>query len=148
LSEIRIVLSFDIDGTLETGDPPGRVTMDMVRKAQEMGYIIGSASDKPVPIQKDIWERHGIKVEFTIHKQKLDEVKASIEADVYQHIGDTSMDEHYAVLHGFDFLDVFTCTEPWMMLPDGTFLPPTEAPLGRFAVLQADVGDDDWSPVG
>jgi hypothetical protein len=130
----RIVLSFDIDGTLETGDPPGRVTMDMVKKAQEMGYIIGSASDKPVPVQKMIWEKFGIKVEFTIHKQKLDEIKALIEADVYQHIGDTNMDEHYAILHGFEFIDVFTAEEPWMQLPDGSFLPPGEAPMGRYGI--------------
>jgi hypothetical protein len=136
MPDIRIVLSFDIDGTLETGDPPGRVTMDMVRRAQEMGYIIGSASDKPIPVQKSIWEKHGITVEFTIHKQKLDTVKASIPADVYQHIGDTEMDEQYAVMHGFDFLDVFSCQEEWMLLPDGSLLPPGKAPLGRYAPLR------------
>ena len=110
------VLSFDMDGTLEVGDPPGRVTMAMVRQAQEMGYIIGSASDKPVPVQKMIWERHGITVEFTIHKQNLDQVRLRFEADTYQHIGDTNMDEHYAVMHGFEFLDVATALEePWML---------------------------------
>ena len=58
---MKILISFDIDGTLETGDPPGRVTMEMVRRAQELGYIIGSASDRPVPVQKSIWEKHGIR---------------------------------------------------------------------------------------
>lgn len=106
-----------MDGTLEAGDPPGRVTMAMVRRAQEMGYIVGSASDKPVPVQQMIWERHGITVEFTIHKQNLDQVKSRFEADTYQHIGDTNMDEYYAVLHGFEFLDVaIALDEPWMLL--------------------------------
>ena len=110
------VLSFDMDGTLEVGDPPGRVTMNMVRRAQEMGYIIGSASDKPVPVQRMIWERHGITVEFAIHKQNLDRVRIQFEAESYQHIGDTNMDEHYAVAHGFEFLDVATALdEPWML---------------------------------
>ena len=28
---MAILISFDIDGTLEVGDPPGPLTMDMVR---------------------------------------------------------------------------------------------------------------------
>lgn len=110
------LISFDMDGTLEAGDPPGRVTMDMVRRAQEMGYIIGSASDKPIGLQRIIWERHGIEVQFTIHKQNLDTIKAEFEAEAYQHIGDTNMDEHYAIMHGFEFLHVnIALGEPWML---------------------------------
>ena len=124
---MKILISFDIDGTLETGDPPGRVTMDMVRRAQELGYIIGSASDRPVPVQKSIWEKHGIDVEFTVHKHKLDEVKVQFEADEYHHIGDTNMDEHYAVLHGFKFLDVAIHQEESWMFLEG------ETPAGGFA---------------
>lgn len=111
------LISFDMDGTLEAGDPPGRVTMEMVRRALAMGYIIGSASDKPIGVQQSIWERHSIEVQFTIHKQNLDRVKAEFEAEAYQHIGDTNMDEHYAVMHGFEFLHVNTALEePWMLL--------------------------------
>ena len=111
------LISFDIDGTLESGDPPGRVTMDMVRRAREMGYIIGSASDKPIPLQKIIWQRYGIEVEFAIHKQNLDKIKLEFPAESYQHIGDTNIDEHYAVMHGFEFLHVDTALdEPWMLL--------------------------------
>lgn len=113
---MRRVLSFDMDGTLEAGNPPGPVTMDMVRQAQAMGYIIGSASDKPIPVQKMIWDQHNIEVSFAIHKQNLDQVRAQFEADVYQHIGDTNMDEHYALLHGFEYLDVaMDLSEPWML---------------------------------
>jgi len=120
---MRKVLSFDMDGTIEVGNPPGPVTMDMVRQAQAMGYIIGSASDKPIPVQKMIWDQHNIVVEFAIHKQNLDQIREQFPADVYQHIGDTNMDEYYATLHGFEFLDVVSRTaEPWMILgqPDGS----------------------------
>jgi hypothetical protein len=44
---VTIVLSFDIDGTLELGDPPGGITMEMVRRAHELGYLVGSCSDRP-----------------------------------------------------------------------------------------------------
>ena len=49
------LVSFDIDGTLEVGDPPGPITMAMVRRAQAHGCIIGSASDRPLPVQQAIW---------------------------------------------------------------------------------------------
>ena len=105
-----------MDGTLEAGNPPGPITMDMVRQAQAMGYIIGSASDKPIPVQKMIWDQHNIVVEFAIHKQNLDAVRTQFEADMYQHIGDTNMDEYYARLHGFEYLDVANqLAEPWMI---------------------------------
>ena len=114
---MRRLISFDIDGTLEAGDPPGRVTFEMVRKARELGYIIGSASDRPVSVQRSIWERAGIDVEFTSHKHNLDRIKEQFPADVYQHIGDTNMDEHYALMHGFEYLDVARdFDEPWMLL--------------------------------
>jgi hypothetical protein len=119
------LISFDIDGTLEAGDPPGRITMAMVRRALELGYIIGSASDRPIAVQKGIWEKHGIVVHFAINKHRLDEIKAQFEAEEYKHIGDTNMDEMYARMHGFDYLDVaIHMEEPWMLL-DGDGHPTT-----------------------
>ena len=116
---MRRVISFDIDGTLEFGDPQGPITLAMVMRAQELGYIVGSASDRPVPVQKMLWERAGITVHFTTHKHNLDTVKAQFEADEYRHIGDTNMDELYAVMHGFEYLDVAKhFDEPWMLLDE------------------------------
>jgi hypothetical protein len=112
---LKRLISFDIDGTLEVGDPPGVITLAMVKRAQELGYIIGSCSDKPVPLQRAIWEKHGISVSFTVLKHMLGDVKSKFEADVYYHIGDTNLDREYAVLWGFEFLPVATTTaEPWM----------------------------------
>ena len=98
------LISFDIDGTLEVGDPPGYITMDMVRRAKELGYIIGSCSDRMVSNQRRIWRDHAIPVQFTVLKHQLDLVKAEFDAEEYYHIGDTDMDRHYAERAGFQYL--------------------------------------------
>jgi hypothetical protein len=90
--------------------------MDMVRRALELGFIVGSASDRPIPVQKMLWERAGVDVSFTINKHRLDVVRAEFEADLYEHIGDTNMDEMYAKMHGFEYWDVAKFTAfPWML---------------------------------
>lgn len=95
------LISFDIDGTLETGDPPGRITIAMVREALTLGYIIGSCSDRPVSQQQRMWAAHEVPVSFTVLKHQLDQVKVSIGAEHYYHIGDTNIDRHYAERAGF-----------------------------------------------
>ena len=97
------LISFDIDGTLEVGDPPGYITMEMVRRAKDLGYIIGSCSDRIVSNQQRIWMEHNISVAFTVLKHQLDLVKAEFNAEQYYHIGDTNMDRHYAERAGFEF---------------------------------------------
>ena len=98
------LISFDIDGTLEVGDPPGYITIERVRQALELGYIVGSCSDRPVSHQQRMWLEHGIAVAFTVLKHQLDLVKAEFSAEEYFHIGDTNMDKHYAERAGFAFL--------------------------------------------
>ena len=98
------LISFDIDGTLEVGDPPGLITMDMVRRAQQLGCLIGSCSDRPLSAQRQIWEMHQISVDFTVLKHHLAEVKARFQADIYYHFGDTDMDHFYARQAGFHFI--------------------------------------------
>ncbi len=108
------LVSFDIDGTLTVGDPPGKVTMDMVRRAQEMGYLIGSCSDRPINAQRKIWETNQIAVDFTVLKHRLLEVKDQFEAGSYYHIGDTELDRHVAKQAGFTFVLVGDADgEPW-----------------------------------
>ena len=98
------LISFDIDGTLEVGQPPGSVTMDMVRKAQAQGYLIGSCSDLTIRGQQRIWQESGIAAEFTVLKHQLAEVKAKFEAEEYYHVGDTDMDRHVSQEAGFHFI--------------------------------------------
>ena len=98
------LISFDIDGTLETGDPPGRITIAHVRRALELGHIVGSCSDRTVSSQRSMWAEHGIAVAFTVLKHQLDRVRAEFSAEVYYHIGDTNMDRHYAERNGIEYL--------------------------------------------
>ena len=130
--DLKRVISFDIDGTLVTGHGPGPITLEMVKQAQEWGYVIGSCSDRPIGDQKNMWEKAGIVVAFTVLKHMLEDVKSKFDADVYYHIGDTELDKHYAELSGFKFLQVQDMQpEPWMVAPDGEV---HWGPEGRMAV--------------
>ena len=113
---MKILLSFDIDGTLETGDPPGPVTLEMVKRARDMGCIIGSASDRAISAQKVMWEKVGIEVDFVSNKHVLSEIKERFEADYYLHMGDRELDRQFALEAGFDFIWMDeAATEPWIL---------------------------------
>jgi len=98
------LISFDIDGTLEVGEPPGIISIELVRTAQRLGYVIGSCSDRPISHQRDLWERLGIVADFTVLKHRIADVKAQYAATAYYHIGDTDTDDFYATAAGFRFL--------------------------------------------
>lgn len=100
-----VLISLDIDGTLEVGDPPGVLTMDMVRRSVELGCIIGSCSDRPLSTQRDIFDNHDIALQFAVSKHMLPDVMAQFHADMYVHIGDREdLDKRYAERAGFRFL--------------------------------------------
>ena len=98
------VVSFDIDGTLEIGDPPGIITVASMRAARRLGYVVGSCSDRPLAHQRQLWQRLELNPDFTVLKHRLAEVKAAFTAAAYYHIGDTDVDEHFAGVAGFRFL--------------------------------------------
>ena len=100
------LISFDIDGTLEVGDPPGAITMEMVRRVQGLGCLIGSCSDRTVSEQQRIWRDQGIKVEFTVLKHRLADVKEQFPVDEYYHVGDTEADRRASFQAGFNYLPV------------------------------------------
>ena len=108
------LISFDIDGTLEVGDPPGIITMDMVRLIKTLGYFIGSCSDRTISYQRQLWAQHNISVDFMVLKHQLADVKAQFQTETYYHIGDTDIDHFYATRAGFRFVraDATTC-QPW-----------------------------------
>lgn len=112
-----ILISFDIDGTLEVGDPPGGVTMEMVRRAYELGYLIGSCSDRPISVQRTLWARHEIPVHFVAAKHQLPDVRSKFAADAYYHIGDRDVDAQVARQAGFGFWwHTEAVFEPWLPL--------------------------------
>jgi hypothetical protein len=98
------LVSFDIDGTLEVGEPPGIVTIELVKIAKRLGYVIGSCSDRPISYQEDMWAALAIAPDFTVLKHRLEDVKARFAATAYYHIGDTDTDERFALAAGFCFL--------------------------------------------
>lgn len=100
-----ILISFDIDGTLEEGDPPGILTIEFVREAKRDGFVVGSCSDRPISAQRAMWKRHGIDVDFAVSKHMLADLKSQFPADVYYHIGDREdSDKRPAEQAGFEFL--------------------------------------------
>lgn len=121
---MAILISFDIDGTMEFGDPPGGITLEMVRRAKQLGFVIGSCSDRPPSSQKALWEKHDIMVDFVVPKHCLSEVKVLYAAEEYCHIGDRDTDQQYAERAGFLFYWTHEALdEPWLALKDARGLP-------------------------
>ena len=115
------LISFDIDGTLEFGDPPGGITVEMVRRAQALGFLIGSCSDRFISAQKALWEALDIEVDFVAAKHMLPDVRERFQADKYLHIGDRDLDRQLAEQAGFEFLwDHEGVGEPWLAWVDVT----------------------------
>jgi hypothetical protein len=98
------LLSFDIDGTLEIGDPPGIIPIAIVRRAKDLGYVVGSCSDRPLSFQERMWAGLGLVPDFTVLKHRLGDLRTRFAAAAYYHVGDTDIDEHFAHRAGFVFL--------------------------------------------
>jgi hypothetical protein len=103
---VVILVSFDIDGTLEMGDPPGPVPIALVRTAKSLGYVVGSASDRTATDQRRLWSEQGVEVDFVGGKHHLDRHRDRWDCERRIHIGDTDVDAHYARLFGFEFVHV------------------------------------------
>jgi hypothetical protein len=98
------LVSFDIDGTLEFGNPPGPISGGFVRHVRERGCLIGSASDRTLREQAEVWTALGLEPDFISRKHQLGEVRESHAWSSLFHIGDTHIDEHFARLAGFAFI--------------------------------------------
>jgi hypothetical protein len=99
-----MLVSFDIDGTMEFGHPPGPITVDVVRSVGAAGHVIGSASDRTRSDQESLWAVHGVEVAFVGGKHHLPAVRDRFPDEAHLHIGDTHVDEHFARLAGFEFV--------------------------------------------
>ena len=101
---MRYIFSFDIDGTLEIGDPPGPITLDLVRRVKGLGHVIGSCSDRTLSEQANMWERNRIEADFTSLRYQLPEVLERFPSERAIHVGDSHVDKMYAERAGFTYL--------------------------------------------
>jgi hypothetical protein len=116
----ELLVSFDIDGTLEMGDPPGPLTAEFVRRAQKHGCLIGSGSDRTLREQSEMWALVGIVPDFVSGKHHLRRVRDQFACTRFVHIGDTEVDAHYAKQADFEFifvLDLARRAEGWGSRP-------------------------------
>lgn len=103
LPHTRWLLSFDIDGTLEIGDPPGPVLLALVRAARSRGHVVGSSSDRTLAEQRALWAAAGIDVDFVNRKHELALVRQQFDCARFLHVGDTETDRWYATRADFEF---------------------------------------------
>jgi hypothetical protein len=102
-----LVVSLDVDGTMEFGEPPGPITVALVHELVAAGLVVGCASDRTRDDQEQTWGAHGLTLQFVGGKHHLDRVRAQFDgAYRYVHVGDTHVDQHFAELAGFEFVNV------------------------------------------
>lgn len=98
------LITFDIDGTMEFGDPPGILTQEHVNYFRSKGAIVGSASDRPVSSQWSMWGDYGMELDFVILKHRMPELREKYpDAETYWHVGDRPLDQQTARAAGFTF---------------------------------------------
>jgi hypothetical protein len=113
---MRLVVSIDVDGTMEFGEPPGPVTVEVVRALVAAGHVVGCASDRTRTDQEETWAGYGVTLAFVGGKHHLDTVRERFPAERYLHVGDSHVDEHFAALCGFEFVSVDDPTEALAVL--------------------------------
>jgi hypothetical protein len=101
-----LVISFDIDGTLEFGDPPGPIPVSTVLGIQRAGVLVGSASDRLPADQRRLWENADVKVSFAVPKHTLADLAHRFRRYPVVHIGDGIGDRLAARAAGVRFIAV------------------------------------------
>ena len=107
-----ILVSLDIDGTLEGGDPSGPIPLEFARRLQALGVLVGSSSDRTLTDQRRFWQAGGVEIDFTVLKHQLPELPGKYDCGRYLHIGDTNQDMYFARLAGFEFWHVDSLERP------------------------------------
>lgn len=111
------VITFDIDGTMEFGEPNGILTRQHVLGFRSQGAIVGSASDRPESTQLMLWRKYGIELDFVVLKHRMAEIKEQYpDAEAYWHVGDRPLDQMTARQAGFTFFwpDQFPTPEEYL----------------------------------
>lgn len=98
------LITFDIDGTMEFGDPNGVLTRDHVEYFRSKGAIVGSASDRPESSQLIMWRGYGLEPDFVLLKHHMPTLKERYpDLPAYWHVGDRPLDQQTARHAGFTF---------------------------------------------
>ena len=98
------LITFDIDGTMEFGDPQGILTREHVHYFRDRGAVVGSASDRPESTQWMLWRDYGVEPDFVILKHRMPELRERYpDAEIYWHVGDRPMDQQAARSANFTF---------------------------------------------
>ena len=100
------IISFDIDGTMEFGNPSGLVTVEMVKAEIVKGNAIISCSGHIVANQIKMFKEHGIELQMACLKGGLREAKRNWNVNVerYIHIGDDEIDKEAAEFARFEYM--------------------------------------------
>lgn len=99
-----LLVTFDIDGTMEFGDPVGTVDKQVIEFYRNNGVIVGSASDRTKSTQLNMWSQYGFEVDFAIVKHKIPElIEEYDQCELFWHVGDRPVDQQIAFNAGFTF---------------------------------------------
>jgi hypothetical protein len=113
-----IVISFDLDGTLQFGDPPGPIPCTTVRALRQAGAAVGSASDRTARDQIRLWQRFGLEADFAVAKAQLRLIPSRYPTRRLVHIGDRFADYLEASNAGALFVHVDALTSSEWLDPD------------------------------
>jgi hypothetical protein len=105
-----LVLSLDIDGTLEFGEPPGPIPVSTVLAVQQAGVVVGSASDRLPSDQRRLWQNTEVQVSFAVPKHTLSGLLDGFRQHPAIHIGDGIGDRLLARAAGAHFIAVHECS--------------------------------------
>ena len=100
---MKVVVAFDVDGTLEVGNPPGPIKLSELKRLKELGLVVGivGAFEKVKRIISDL--------EFYYpghpHKPKyLKEIKERYNPVIAIYVGDDDADRVAALSSGFIYV--------------------------------------------
>lgn len=86
------IISFDIDLTLtmpeDAGHLPEFISPTVISELQELGYIVGTCSDRPPSNQREAMAEVGQAPHFCIPKEMLHWTSRLIPAETQVHVGD------------------------------------------------------------
>ncbi|MEA2033150.1 MAG: HAD family hydrolase [Euryarchaeota archaeon] len=100
---VDVVIAFDVDGTLECGEPPGIIKIETVKRLKEKGFIVGI-----VGAYKKV-QRHISHLDFYLsgdpHKpENLKKVRETYKPAFCIYVADLPSDKVAALKNGFSYI--------------------------------------------